>query len=71
MTNSIVNVLHTAQNILTMAISAGVRHQLHEDAQAVWQGGHGVQAKEDGEVEPLPYVRQDIVLGGAGKAKTL
>ena len=65
------DVLHTAQDIFAVTICAGVGHQLHEDAQTVRQGRHGVQAEEVGEVEPLSDVRQNVALGGAGKAKTL
>ena len=65
------NVLDTAEDILAVAIGAGVGHQLHEDTQAVRQSRQGVQAEEVGEVEPLSDVRQDVALGGPGKAKTL
>ena len=66
-----VDILHTAQDILAMAMCTGVRHQFHEDTQAVWQGWHGVQTKEGGKVEPLSDVRQEVALCGAGKPKTL
>ena len=65
------DILHTAQDIFAVAMCTCVGHQLHEDTQAVWQGWHGVQTKEGGEVEPLSNVRQDVALGGAGKPKTL
>ena len=71
MTHRCVNVLDAAKNILAVAVGAGVGHQLHKQAQTIWLGWHGVQAEKVGEVEPLPNVRQDVVLGGAGKAKTL
>ena len=71
MTHGCVNVLDAAQYILAVAIRAGVGHQLGEHAQTVWQGWHGVQAEKVGEIKPLPYVRQHVVLGGAGKAKAL
>ena len=58
-----VNILHTAQDILTVAMCACVGHQLHEDAQAVWQGWHWVQIKEGGKVEPLSNMRQDVAFG--------
>ena len=67
-TSCMVNILYTAQNIFTVAISACVGHQLHENTQAVCLGREHVQAKEVGEVEPLPDVGQDIVLGGGSKA---
>ena len=64
-------VLDTAQNILAMPIGASVRHQLHEQAQALRYGRQHVQAKVGGEIKPLPDVTQDIILRGTGKAETL
>ena len=71
MTSSMVDILHTAQDILAVPMRTCVGHQFHEDAQAGGQGWHGLKTKEVGKVEPLSNVRQDVALGRAGKPKTL
>ena len=70
-THGSVNVFDTAQNILAVAVGAGVGHQLHEHTQTVWQGWQGLQAEEVGKIKPLPDVRQDVAFGRGGKAKAL
>ena len=60
MSSSAMEKLDSRQDILAMAITTGVAHELHEQAQVLWGCWEHADLKVEAEVEPLSNLGQHI-----------